>query len=57
VTVTIASRHSDPLRQPSFVGVAMHGDADPRAVQEIAAASLATVDHLSMALDGWLVPR
>jgi S-adenosylmethionine synthetase len=57
VTVTIASRHSDPLRQPSFVGVAMHGDADPRAVQEIAAASLATADHLSMALDGWLVPR
>lgn len=56
-TVTIASRHSDPLRQPSFTDVAVHGDADPRAVQEIAAASLATADHLSLALDGALVPR
>jgi S-adenosylmethionine synthetase len=56
-TVTIASRHSDPLRQPAFTDVTVHGDADPRAVQEIAATSLATADHLSLALDGWLVPR
>jgi S-adenosylmethionine synthetase len=57
VTVTIASRHSDPLRQPSFTDVAVHGDADPRAVRDVAATSLATADHLSLALDGWLVPR
>lgn len=56
-TITIVSRHSDPLRQPSFVDVAVHGDADPHAVQEIAGTSLATADHLSLALDGWLVPR
>ena len=56
-TVTIASRHSDPLRQPSFVDIAVHGDADPAAVQEIAGTSLATADHLSLALDGWLMPR
>jgi hypothetical protein len=35
----------------------VHGDADPSAVQKIAAAFLATADHLSLALDGWLVPR
>jgi hypothetical protein len=35
----------------------VHCDADPRAVQEIAAACLATTDHLSLALDGCLVPR
>jgi S-adenosylmethionine synthetase len=56
-TVTIASRHSDPLRQPSFVDVAVHGDADPQAVREIAGTSLATADHLSLALNGWLMPR
>lgn len=55
-TVTIASRHSDPLRQPSLTEVTVHGDADPRAVQKITATSLATADHLSLALDGWLVP-
>jgi S-adenosylmethionine synthetase len=56
-TVTIASRHSDPLRQPSFVDVAVHGDADPRAVRDVAEKSLAGTDHLSLALNSWLVPR
>jgi hypothetical protein len=56
-TVTIASRHSDPLRQPSFTDIALHGDAAPQAVREITETSLATADHLALALDGWLVPR
>jgi S-adenosylmethionine synthetase len=56
-TVTIASRHSDPLRRPSFVDVTVHGDADPQAVRDIAGKSLAETDHLSLALDSWLVPR
>jgi S-adenosylmethionine synthetase len=56
-TVTIASRHSDPLRQPSFAEVAVHGDADLGTVEQIALISLATVDHISLALDGGLVPR
>jgi S-adenosylmethionine synthetase len=46
-TVTIASRHSDPLRRPSFTDIAVHGDASPQAAQEIAATSLATDDHVS----------
>jgi S-adenosylmethionine synthetase len=56
-TVTIASRHSDPLRKPHLVDVAVHGEADPSAVTSIAEAALETTDHLTLALDGYLVPR
>jgi S-adenosylmethionine synthetase len=55
--VTIAARHSDPLRQPTLVDIALYGDADPEAVKALAAESLATTDHLALALDGVLIPR
>ena len=56
-TVTIANQHSDPLRQPSFTDITVHGDADPHEVRGIAETALATTDHLALALNGWLVPR
>ena len=56
-TVTIAGRHSDPLRQPSLTDIALHGNAAPQTAREITETSLATVDHLALALDGWLLPR
>jgi S-adenosylmethionine synthetase len=55
-TVTICSRHSDPLREPSFIDIAAH-EADPSLVQSVAEKSLATTDHLALALGSYLVPR
>lgn len=56
-TVTIVARHSDPIRHPAMVHVALHGDAEPATVAETSHAVLATTDHLTVALDGYLVPR
>jgi S-adenosylmethionine synthetase len=56
-TVTIVARHSDPLRQPALVDIALHGNADPMIAAAIAEMNLSATDHLALALDGWLVPR
>jgi S-adenosylmethionine synthetase len=56
-TVTIVARHSEPIRQPALVHVAMHGGADPVTVADRSRVALATTDHIALALDGYLVPR
>lgn len=57
-TVTVLARHSDPLREPALVDVALHAaPTDDRAVAAIASDVLATTDHVSLALDGRLLPR
>jgi S-adenosylmethionine synthetase len=55
--VTIMARHSDPLRTPALVHVGVHGDADHTAAADVARTTLATTDHLALALDGHLIPR
>jgi S-adenosylmethionine synthetase len=56
-TVTIVARHSDPLREPALVHIALHSDATPATVTRMTREALATTDHLALALDGHLVPR
>lgn len=56
-TVTIACRHSDPLRSPSFVDITLHGDASPDEARQLTQDFLETTDHLALALDGHLIPR
>lgn len=56
-TVTIVARHSDTLRNPALVDVALHGDTDPKLVRAVVAAAFESTDHLSLALDGCLIPR
>jgi S-adenosylmethionine synthetase len=56
-TVTIVARHSEPLRSPAVVDVALHGEADQAAVSALVTESLERTDHLSLALQGCLVPR
>jgi S-adenosylmethionine synthetase len=56
-TVTILARHSDPLRQPALVDIALHDDADESVVVALAKHSVANTDHLQLALDGALIPR
>jgi S-adenosylmethionine synthetase len=55
--VTIMARHSDPLRTPALVHIGVHGDADHTAAADVARTTLATTDHLALALDGHLIPR
>jgi S-adenosylmethionine synthetase len=55
--IIIVARHSDPLRQPAFVDVALHGEADHAAVTELTRHALTTTDYLGLALDGALIPR
>jgi S-adenosylmethionine synthetase len=58
VTVTIAAKHSGPLREPSLIAVDTSEPADLRAVNEIVADVLGTTDHLAEAIDnGRLIPR
>jgi S-adenosylmethionine synthetase len=56
-TITIVARHSDPLRRPALIDVALHGQADHEIVQDLACATLEGTDHVGLALDGALVPR
>ncbi len=57
VTVTIVARHSDALREPALVHIALHGDASPAIVTQVTCEALSTTDHLALALDGYLIPR
>jgi S-adenosylmethionine synthetase len=56
-TVTIVARHSDPLIAPALVHVGLHGDASRGLVSETARTTLASTDHLALALGGHLIPR
>ena len=55
--MSIVARHSDPLREPALVHIGVHGDASPAVIEEAVRTSLATTDHLVLALDGHLIPR
>jgi S-adenosylmethionine synthetase len=56
-TITIIARHSDPLREPAFIYIALHGDASPVTAAKVTRDVLAETDHLALALDGQLIPR
>jgi hypothetical protein len=56
-TITIIARHSDPLREPAFIYIALHGDTSPATAAKATRDVLAATDHLALALDGQLVAR
>jgi hypothetical protein len=56
-TVTILARHSDPLREPAWVHIALHGDTSAATATKVTRDVPATTNHLALALNGQLIPR
>jgi S-adenosylmethionine synthetase len=57
-TVAIVAHHSAPLREPTYVAVDLHGEADHTQINDLVRTALDTTDHLTLAIDEErIVPR